>query len=130
MKPMQATGSSSYSGLADGPLMVVDSLRLPKEQREAMLHSIFVANPDGLKKMSVGHRTLAEAMQSDFAHLEEYYLGSGGGVIKRLQARFIASRFKRKIPENYSPTSFLVNTFLPPNNSSRTMDYVATIVIE
>ena len=34
------------------------------------------------------------------------------------------------IPENYSPTSFLINTLLPANNVNRTMDYVATIVIE
>jgi hypothetical protein len=34
------------------------------------------------------------------------------------------------VPENYSPTSYLLNTLLPPDNVNRTMDYVATIVIE
>ena len=38
--------------------------------------------------------------------------------------------FNRAIPENYSPTSYLINTLLPPDNVNRTMDYVATIVIE
>ena len=42
----------------------------------------------------------------------------------------IASPSTRGIPENYSPTSFLINTLLPANNVNRTMDYVATIMIE
>jgi hypothetical protein len=36
----------------------------------------------------------------------------------------------RKVPDNYSPTSYLINTLLPVDNSNRTMDYVATIVIQ
>jgi hypothetical protein len=35
-----------------------------------------------------------------------------------------------KVPDNYSPTSFLINTLLPPDNANRTMDYIATIAIE
>jgi hypothetical protein len=34
------------------------------------------------------------------------------------------------IPENYSPTSYLINTLLPKENRNRTMDYVATIVMQ
>ena len=49
---------------------------------------------------------------------------------QRLRARLISSGFNTAVPENYSPTSYLINTLLPPDNINRTMDYVATIVIE
>jgi hypothetical protein len=32
--------------------------------------------------------------------------------------------------ENYAPASFLINTLLPKDNANRTMDYVATILLE
>ena len=52
-------------------------------------------------------------------------MGSGS-----IEARLIGAGFRSGIPQNYSPTSYLINTLLPANNSYRTMDYVATIVIE
>jgi hypothetical protein len=126
-----STGRSAMVGLADGPLTVIDGLKISKEQRLAMLESVFVENPEGLKKMSEGHRKVAEEMQPKFEQLKDYYLGvSGGSVIQRLKARLIRMAFNRAVPENYSPTSFLLNTMLPENNANRTMDYVATIVIE
>jgi hypothetical protein len=51
-------------------------------------------------------------------------------VFENIKARFIAKMVAREIQENYSPTSFLINTLLPRESSYRTMDYVATIVIE
>jgi len=85
MKPMTATGNvvpghsrSSYSGLADGPLLVVDAMKLPDEPRNKLLHSVFIENPAGLSKMSVGHRDLAKAMQPKFEPLERYYIGITG----------------------------------------------------
>jgi hypothetical protein len=81
--------------------------------------------------MSEGHRKVAEAMQPKFETLEDYYLGvSGGNVLQRTRARMIRGAFNVAVPENYSPTSYLLNTLLPPDNVNRTMDYVATIVIE
>jgi hypothetical protein len=138
MQPMEATGDymtrrarASYSGLADGPMMVIDTLKIPKTERLTLLQSVFIDNPTGMEKMSAGHKKVAEAMQPKFEKLKDYYLGvSGGGVVQRLRARLISSGFNRAIPENYSPTSYLINTLLPPDNVNRTMDYVATIVIE
>ncbi len=138
MQPMEATGdfmrrrtTASYSGLADGPMMVIDTLKIPKTERITLLQSVFVENPGGMDKMSAGHKKVAEEMQPKFEKLKDYYLGvSGGGVVQRLRARLISSGFNRAIPENYSPTSYLINTLLPPDNVNRTMDYVATIVIE
>jgi hypothetical protein len=138
MKPMDAAGNavsnegrSSVVGLADGPLTVIDKLKIPSDDRKALLQSVFVENPDGLKKMSEGHRKVAESMQPKFETLKDYYLGvSGGTIVQRMRARLIRSAFNRAVPENYSPTSYLLNTLLPPDNINRTMDYVATVVIE
>ncbi len=138
MRPLVATGNnipnegrSTRIGLADGPLTVIDELKMPLDDRRALLEQVFVENPAGLKKMSEGHRKVAEAMQPKFETLKDYYLGvSGGNMLQRTRARMIRATFNVVVPENYSPTSYLLNTLLPPENVNRTMDYVATIVIE
>lgn len=138
MEPLVATGNAvgsssrhAYAGLADGPLMVIDALKLPVPERAALLKSVFVENPAGMDKMSVGHKAVAQQYQSDFSKLESYYLGmSGGSMLDRIKASYISSRFRQAILQNYSPTSYLINTLLPPDNVNRTMDYVATILIE
>jgi hypothetical protein len=137
MQPMRATGDyisrrgrSSYTGLAEGPLMVIDALKLPAAEQDKLLHAVFVANQGSLTKLSAGHKTLAASMSPKFAPLEEYYLGVNGKLTASWKARMISNAFNKAIPENYSPTSFLINTFLPSNNVNRTMDYIATIMIE
>lgn len=138
MKPLDAAGNSITStgrsasvGLADGPLTVIEGLNIPAAEKKVLLEQVFVENPAGLKKMSEGHRKVAEEMQPKFETLKDYYLGvAGGNVVQRLRARIIRSAFNIAVPDNYSPTSYLLNTLLPPENLNRTMDYVATIVIE
>jgi hypothetical protein len=137
MQPMTPTGTylagkNPYgsAGLADGPLIVVEALGLPQVQRDRMLQSIFVADPEGMQKMSEGHRDLAQAMQDKFAKLEGYYRNAVGGLWSGIKARVIGSAINKAIPANYPPSAFLVNTLLPPDNPNRTMDYVATIVME
>jgi hypothetical protein len=137
MEPMRATGDyisrrgrSSNTGLAEGPLLVVDALKLPAAERDKVLHRVFVADKGSATKLSPGHRSLAQSMQPKFAPLEEYYLGVNGGISAGWKARMISNAFNKAIPENYSPTSFLINTFLPSNNVNRTMDYIATVMIE
>ncbi|MGE0023584.1 MAG: hypothetical protein AB7S70_08140 [Hyphomicrobium sp.] len=138
MRPLVATGNnvpsagrSSRIGLADGPLTIIDELKVDAANRDKLLESVFVENPAGLKKMSEGHRKVAEQMQPRFAALKDYYLGmTSGSVVGRLRARVTRSAFNVVVPENYSPTSYLLNTLLPPDNANRTMDYVATIVID
>jgi hypothetical protein len=137
MEPMKATGDyitrrgrSANAGLAEGPLLVIDSLKLPNAERDKLMHTVFVENKAGLAKMSVGHRQVAEKYKSDFEKLEAYYLGVNGAWGPTLKARLISSGFRSGIPQNYSPTSFLINTLLPANSNYRTMDYVATIMFE
>lgn len=138
MTPLDATGNnvpsngrSTVVGLADGPLNVINGLKVTADERKVLLEQVFVENPTGLAKMSEGHRKVAEAMQPKFVTLKDYYLGvSGGSIVQRLRSKLIRNAFNRAVPDNYSPTSYLLNTLLPPNNVNRTMDYVATIVIE
>lgn len=138
MQPMSVTGDfvgrkwrSSNAGLADGPLIAVDALKLPEADREKLIHSIFVDNPAGLSRMSPGHRKVATDMKPKFAPLEKYYIGALGGFWgPSIEARMISHGFNKAVPDNYSPTSYLINTMLPPNNKNRVMDYVATLLIE
>ena len=137
MQPMKATGDyitrrgrSSYAGLAEGPLLVIDALKLPDTERDKLLHAVFAVNKGSVAKLSAGHKKLSQDLSPKFAPLEKYYLGVQGKWGPTFEARLISNGFRRNIPENYSPTSFLINTLLPPNNVHRTMDYVATIYIE
>ena len=138
MSPMRATGNvvpwgwrSSYSGLADGPLLVIDAMKLDKDKRKDVIQSIFAENPDGMSKMSVGHRTVATEMQPKFEQLESYYTGITGRFYQSWWARLLGTGFNYAgIKPNYSPTSYLINAMLPANNKNRTMDYVATVMIQ
>jgi hypothetical protein len=137
MRPMRATGNyvtsgrrTSYTGLGDGPLVVIDKLKLPQPEREKLVHSVFVANPARFNRMSVGHRELSKSMQPKFEKLETYYRSAANRSWLGLKARLLSIAISQSIPENYSPTSFLINTLLAPDNANRTMDYVATILIE
>ena len=81
--------------------------------------------------MSVGHRQLAQEMQPQFAKLESYYTGITGRFWQSWWAKMVGTGFNYAgIKENYSPTSYLINTLLPADNKNRTMDYVATVMIE
>ena len=137
MTPMKATGNyisrrsaSSHAGLADGPLLVIDAMKLPKEGRNSLLRDVFVENPVKLAKMSSGHRDLAQSLQPKFAPLERYYRAAAEGGFRRIEAFFLGNAFRWAIPDNYSPTSYLINTLLPPDNKTRTMDYVVTIMFD
>jgi hypothetical protein len=138
MRPMLATGDymstrsrTAQVGLADGPLMVIDAMNVQGEPRQKLIDSVFaVSRPEGLRKMSSGHRDTAKIMQPKFAALAIYYAGVTGNAQQKQQATAVSTGFAREIPQNYSPTSFLINTLLPQNNPNRTMDYIATIVVK
>jgi hypothetical protein len=137
MQPMRAAGNyvdgssrTTYVGLADGPLLVINALGLAQEDEDKLLKDVFIANPKVSSKMSSGHRKLAQDMEPKFGPLEKYYLGVSSRGWARTKARVARTLFNRQVPDNYSPTSYLINTLLPANHPARTMDYVATIVIE
>jgi hypothetical protein len=137
MRPMSATGNyvsgksrTSYTGLGDGPLVVINSLKLTDGEREHIVKALFVPHPDLMNRMSDGHRELAQSMQPAFEKLKTYYSSATNGAWLGLKARLIGAVISDAIPQNYSPTSFLINTLLPRDNANRTMDYVATIYLE
>lgn len=138
MRPMRATGTvvpshrrGSYAGLGDGPLLVIDALKAADDKRKALIASVFAENPEGLKKISSGHRKVAETMQPRFARLKTYYDSITGGFWSSWWGWMVSFGFSYSgIPQNYSPTSYLINALMPKNNKNRTMDYVATIMIE
>ena len=78
----------------EGPLLVVDSLKLPAEEKNKLLHAIFVENPKSMAKLSAGHKTLAESMKPKFAPLEKYYMGVGGNWGPTIQARMVSDRLQ------------------------------------
>ncbi len=137
MTPMRATGNyvtlrtrGSGAGLSEGPLLVVQALDLPTAKRDPLVSSIFEEDPKILAKMSEGHRTVAKTMQPRFAPLQQYYKGAAAGGWRRAPAYVASAAFRSAIPDNYSPTSYLINTLLPSTNRTRTMDYVATVMFE
>ena len=91
--------------------------------------------PDAaLKEFQVQLDTIARAtvqtMSPKFEKLETYYRSAANKSWLGLKARVLSTAISQSIPENYSPTSFLINTLLAPTNANRSMDYVATVVIE
>lgn len=137
MEPMKAAGNyviskdrSTQTGLADGPLLAIESLGLKKAAREELLEDVFVEDTEKLSKLSRAHRELAIAMQPKFLPLKKYYLDALDRRWERVRAIVISRGLRRAIPANYSPTSYIVNTLSSASNKNRTMDYVATIAIE
>ena len=138
MTPLQAAGSyprsfgrSGTIELADGPLTVIKSLKLPQAETEKMVDQVFTEDPSVLKKMSVGHRQLAQTLSPEFAKLKGYYQAvATGGISGKVVGDVKSLLINMSIPDNYSPTSFLINTMLPDNDSHRQMDYVATVMFQ
>lgn len=137
MEPLPATGtymstrtSRAKIGLAEGPLMVIDTMKLPDEKRDKLVDEIFVENPKALARMSHGHQAVAKSMAPRFAPLEQYYKSAAAGGWRRAPALVASATFRQAVPDNYSPTSYLINTLLPRTHSRRVMDYVATVMFE
>lgn len=82
--PMKALGDflvtgspASEAGLADGPSIVIDSLRMPPAERAAQLKQVFSDGGQKMSKISSGHRAVAEMMKCRFKMLEGYFNGTG-----------------------------------------------------
>ena len=97
--------------------------------RKPLIDSIFMENPAGLAKMSVGHRKVAEESRQ-FAKLKGYYVGMNGRMWQNWRARLIGTGFNwAGIPENYR--HILPDQHAGAARQQRShMDYVATIFIE
>jgi hypothetical protein len=137
MDPLPATGTYMSTrtnrgkvGLAEGPLMVIDAMKMDDELRDRWVDDIFKENPKAMARMSSGHQEVAKTMAPRFAPLEDYYKAAAAGGWRRAPALVASTAFRQAVPDNYSPTSYLINTLLPRNHSRRVMDYVATVMFE
>jgi hypothetical protein len=138
MTPLSATGDyprrqrrSDTIGLADGPLTVIRGLKLSKAETEQLVAQVFTEDPQVLKKMSSGHQQLAKTLSPKFGKLRSYYDAvATGGITGTVLGSIKETLINLSVPDNYSPTSYLINTMLPANGRYRQMDYVATIIFE
>jgi len=138
MTPLSATGDyprrqwrNDTIGLADGPLAVIKGLKLPKVETEQLVAQVFTEDPEVLKKMSSGHQQLAKTLSPEFSKLRSYYDAvASGGITGTVVGSIKETLINLSVPDNYSPTSYLINTMLPNNDRHRQMEYVATIMFE
>jgi len=138
MTPLSATGDyprrqwrNDTIGLADGPLAVIKGLNLPKVESEKLVAQVFTEDPEVLKKMSSGHQQLAKTLSPEFGKLRSYYDAvASGGITGTVVGSIKETLINLSVPDNYSPTSYLINTMLPNGDKHRQMDYVATIMFE
>ena len=138
MTPLSATGDyprrqwrNDRIGLADGPLTIIMGLNRPKPETDQLVVQVFTEDPAVLKKMSSGHQQLAKTLSPEFGKLRGYYDAvTSGGITGTVAGTIKETLINLSVPDNYSPTSYLINTMLPDNGRHRRMDYVATIMFE
>jgi hypothetical protein len=108
-----------YGAVGDGrSCAVVPCAPGNPSERDIALRNVFIENRSAISRLGAGHRQVVETMNPKFASLE------------KSEARQVSNDFQRSLVENCAPASFLINTLLPKDNANRTMDYVATILLE
>ena len=107
-------------GLAEGPLLSL--MKLPAETRVPLVAKIFTTgNASGL---SSGHRAVAEQVAPMMGPLQQIFTARASGAPLSATAEG-AGMLNAQVPDNYSPTAFLVASL--GERAARTMDYVATV---
>jgi hypothetical protein len=134
--------SSDEVGIGGGPLIAL--LQLAPADRAAGILDIFAALPADKpevdsdarpNKLSSGHRKVAEQVKGIFGPLMKVYQTRASGATAEQTAAIAAAingadldgpgPAPAGVPENYSPTAFLIASMLA--DSVRTVDYIATI---
>jgi hypothetical protein len=119
--PMPLVASDATEvGMADGPLLTL--LKLPAPIRLLNVAKIFeTGNP---AKLSSGHRMVSEQVAPLMGPLSQLYTARAQGAPIEATAEG-AKMLSANMPNNYSPTAFLVQAIADP--SVRTVDYVVTL---
>ena len=116
--PLVAKNRSEL-GMAEGPLLSL--MKLPAANRAALVPKIFeTGNP---AKLSSGHRMVSEQVAPLMAPLSQLYAARAAGASIEMTAS-AAEMLSANMPNNYSPTTFLVQSMA---DSQRAMDYVVTL---
>jgi len=107
-------------GMADGPLRAL--LAIPAENRGGLVDSIFATGDAA--KLSSGHRMVAEQVAPLMVPLSQLYGARATGATVENVAP-IATMLNGAVANNYSPTTFLVESV--EDDRLRVMDYVVTV---
>lgn len=135
-KPLPIIGSyaleqkcDSTIGLAEGPLLVLESMKPSAARRAELVRRAFPPAREGELPDDVfgfTHKEVAQftARSGLFTGIEAYY---NALYANPATARLLAWKMNELIPPNYSPSSFLLNALLPKDSDNRVFDYVGTI---
>jgi hypothetical protein len=131
-EPLPLVDPGPPVGLGEGPLEVLRSIRgtLEKDELEELIQEIFTERSSAT--LSRGHRATAEQVRPLMSVLRAYYEwtfaenGEGGTKIPS-DPKAIVAALNGGMPPNYSPTTFLANTFLNKDDPKRRFDYVCTL---
>lgn len=125
--------STPNAGFAEGPLMLLESMSKSPDEKLSLVKALY--SEEGEASMSSGHKAAAESVKQLMLPAKEYYdaivskavtfQGTGKGKVTPNQFRDAA---KKNSEPNYSPTAFLVNTFMDSDNPNRKFDYVGTVL--
>jgi hypothetical protein len=108
-------------GMAEGPLLVLE--KMPQEIQLANVPAIFATgNP---AKLSSGHRAVSEQVAPLMGPLQDFYKARLSGATIE-QTADVARQLSSQMPNNYSPTTFLVQSIV--DEPLRAVDYVTTLV--
>jgi hypothetical protein len=126
--PMKFVSTDGAIGLGEGPLTVLRSAgeNLSGEQKNRLIESMFVDNE--APQLSSGHRETARKVKPLMGQLEQYYRIELLGKDSTDSGPALARSMNESMPPNYSPTAFLINSFLPPDHPERRFDYLYTLL--
>ena len=117
--PLTATAATEV-GMADGPL--ISLLALPEADRAPLVAGIFKTG--NAAKLSEGHRMVSEEVAPLMPPLQQLYDARAAGAPIEATAPD-ATLLNTKVANNYSPTTFLVQSMA--GAATRPFDYVVTI---
>ena len=119
--PMPLVASKAGDvGMAEGPLLSL--MKLPAANRGALVPKIFETG--NAARLSSGHRMVSEQVAPLMVPLQQFFGARAQGATVEMTAS-AAEMLSANMPNNYSPTTFLVQAM--SDSPARTMDYVVTL---
>ena len=112
--------TASEAGLAEGPLL--NLMKMPAALRAGGIAKVF--EQGDAARLSSGHRMVSEQVAPMMAPLRQIYEARAAGASVEMIAAG-ATQLSSQVPNNYSPTAFLVQSIT--DEPVRTVDYVVTL---
>jgi len=112
--------NADETGMAEGPL--VSLMATPAAGREALIAKVFTTG--NATRLSSGHRAVSEQVAPLMGPLSQFYGARAQGLSVEDTAP-VAEMLSANMPNNYSPTTFLVQAM--GDTSKRATDYVVTV---